>query len=109
MKLGTPLNQTHDFPGKMTPSAKVDRLLAKCAVFPGDFKALRQLSELAERGDSFILCCTVMLFWPFANGKLGGLPQKLLNKHLCQSHSYNNASIEAHGFGFVASEDHSWA
>ncbi len=79
----------------MTPSAKEDLLLAKWPVFHGDSMALRQLSELAERGDSFILCFTVMLFGPSANCKLGGLPQKLLNKHVYQSHSYNNVSTYA--------------
>ena len=79
----------------MTPSAKEDLWLAKWTVFPGDFGALRQLSELAERGDSFILCCPVMLFWPSANCKLGGLPQKLLSRHVYQSHSYNSASTYA--------------
>ena len=50
------------FREKLTPSAKEDLLLAKWPIFPGDFEALRQLSQLAERGDLFISCCTVMLF-----------------------------------------------
>ena len=61
----------------MTPSAKGDLLLAKWPVFPGDFKALRQLPQLAERVIRSFCAVLIMLFWPSANCKLGGPPNCL--------------------------------
>ena len=67
MSLSSLVRGSQDFQEKRPPPPNKDLLLAGCPVFLGNFGALRQLSELAERGDSFILCSTVMLFWPSAN------------------------------------------